>query len=68
MLIEEKSKYDWIQPNIKAWMQSVILFPVEIQILDVNEEEEKALIKSNSQEGWIDFDRLYKTESECPIR
>jgi adenine C2-methylase RlmN of 23S rRNA A2503 and tRNA A37 len=60
--------YDWIKPNIKAWMQGVVMFPVEVTILNSNSDKKEALVKTSQQEGWIEWNRLYKSEDECPCR
>ena len=46
------------------WTYNIVYLPIEVKILEVNEEKQKARI----QQGWIDFNRLYKTEEECPQR
>ena len=46
------------------WTYNVVYFPIQVKILEVDEERQKAKI----EQGWIDFDRLYKTEKDCPQR
>ena len=46
------------------WTYNVVYFPIQVKVLEVDEEKQKARI----EQGWIDFDRLYKTQKECPQR
>ena len=46
------------------WTYNVVYLPIQVKILEINEETRKARI----EQGWIDFDRLYKTEKDCPQR
>ena len=46
------------------WTYNVVYFPIQVKVLEVDEEKQKARI----EQGWIDFSRLYKTEEECPQR
>ena len=46
------------------WTYNVVYLPIQVKVLEVDEERQKAKI----EQGWIDFDRLYKTEKDCPQR
>jgi len=46
------------------WTYNVTYLPIQVKVLEVDEEKQKAKI----EQGWIDFDRLYKTENDCPQR
>ena len=46
------------------WTYNVVYLPIRVKILEINEEKRKVRI----EQGWIDFDRLYNSEDECPQR
>ena len=46
------------------WTYNIAYLPIQVTVLEVDEEKQKARI----EQGWIDFDRLYKTQKECPQR
>jgi hypothetical protein len=46
------------------WTYNVVYLPIRVKILEINEEARKARI----EQGWIDFDRLYNSEDDCPQR
>lgn len=46
------------------WTYNVVYLPIQVEILEINEETRKARI----EQGWIDFDRLYNSEEDCPQR
>ena len=46
------------------WTYNVAYLPIQVKVLEVDEEKQKAKI----EQGWIDFDRLYKTDNDCPQR
>ena len=46
------------------WTYNVAYLPIQVKVLEVDEEKQKAKI----EQGWIDFNRLYKTEKDCPQR
>jgi hypothetical protein len=46
------------------WTYNIVYFPIQVKILELDEEKQKARI----EQGWIDFDRLYNSEEECPQR
>lgn len=46
------------------WTYNVVYLPIQVKILELHKEKQKARI----EQGWIDFDRLYNSEEECPQR
>ena len=48
----------------KYWTHNIFYIPIEVKILSLDCELKKAKL----QQGWIDIDNLYPTESECPKR
>ena len=46
------------------WTYNVVYLPIQVKILEIDEETRKARI----EQGWIDFDRLYNSEEDCPQR
>jgi hypothetical protein len=46
------------------WTYNIVYLPIQVKILELDEEGKKARI----EQGWIDFDRLYNSEEECPQR
>ena len=46
------------------WTYNVLYLPIQVKILELDEETRKARI----EQGWIDFDRLYNSEDDCPQR
>ena len=46
------------------WTCNVVYLPIQVKILEIDEETRKARI----EQGWIDFDRLYNSEDDCPKR
>ena len=46
------------------WTYNVVYLPIQVKILEIDEETRKARI----EQGWIDFDRLYNSEDDCPQR
>ena len=46
------------------WTSNVVYLPIQVKILEIDEETRKARI----EQGWIDFDRLYNSEDDCPQR
>ncbi len=60
--------FKWIKPNIIAYIQSIVLFPVKVKIIEVNNEKQLAYIQSSEQAGWVRFDQLYETLELCPVR
>ena len=46
------------------WTYNVAYLPIQVKVLEVDGGKQKARI----EQGWIDFDRLYKTEKDCPQR
>ena len=57
--------YSWLKKGITAYTFGAILMPVEIEILEVDFENKIATVKTKFQEGELNFDRIYKTASEC---
>lgn len=57
--------YSWLKKGITAYTFGAILTPVEIEILEVDFKNKTATVKTKFQEGKLDFDRIYKTASEC---
>lgn len=57
--------YSWLKKGITAYTFGAILTPVEIEILEADFENKIATVKTEFQEGKLDFDRIYKTASEC---
>lgn len=52
----------------KVWISSIVYFPVEVTVLDVDLLNGMALVINEQQKGWVEFSRIYKTEEECPQR
>jgi hypothetical protein len=46
------------------WTSNIVYLPIKVKVLEIDEEGKKARI----EQGWIDFDRLYNSEEECPQR
>jgi hypothetical protein len=46
------------------WTQNIVYFPIQVKVLENDEVNKKAKI----EQGWINFDRLYKSKEECPQR
>jgi hypothetical protein len=46
------------------WTYNIVYLPIKVKVLEIDEEGKKARI----EQGWIDFDRLYNSEEECPQR
>ena len=43
---------------------SMVYLPVQVKVLELNMTDKKARIEG----GWIELDRLYQTEEDCPQR
>ena len=43
---------------------SMVYLPVQIKVLELNITDKKARIK----QGWIELDKLYQMEDDCPQR
>lgn len=43
---------------------SMAYLPVQVKVLELNVTDKKARI----EQGWIELDRLYQTEEDCPQR
>jgi hypothetical protein len=46
------------------WTYNIAYLPIKVRVMALDFVQNKAEIK----QGWIDIDRLYKTEAECPQR
>lgn len=60
--------FNWIKPHVMAYIQSIVLFPVKVKIMEVNNEKQLAYIQSGEQAGWVKFEQLYETLELCPVR
>ena len=65
LIHDVSDSYSWLKKGITAYTFGAILTPVEIEILEVDFENKIATVKTKFQEGKLDFDRIYKTASEC---
>lgn len=61
----EERNFDWIKTNKYAWMQGVVMFPVKVEILQFDFASQTAMIKTDYQQGEVDFSRLYPSEMSC---
>ncbi len=43
---------------------SMFYLPVQVEVLELNTADRTARI----EQGWIELDRLYQTEGDCPQR
>ena len=59
------SSYDWLKDVKTAWTYGAILTPVEVQVLSVDFENKLVRVKTETQEGNLPFDRIWKTSLEC---
>jgi len=62
------SSYDWLKNQNYAYIQGTVMFPVKVEIVSLDFENELAEIKTNYQSGKVEFSRLYKSEMSCPCR
>jgi hypothetical protein len=62
------SSYDWLNNQDYAYIQGSVMFPVKVQIMALDFENEVAEIKTKYQNGKVEFSRLYKSEMSCPCR
>lgn len=46
------------------WTYNIAYLPVKVRVMSLDYKLKKAKI----EQGWIDVDRLYQTEAECPQR
>jgi len=46
------------------WTYNIAYLPIKVRVMSLDFELKKAKI----EQGWIEIDRLYKKESECPQR
>jgi len=60
--------YAWLETQTSAWVQGALMFPVRVDILHVDWQLKEAVIKTTFQEGVIQFNKLYKSQSKCPCR
>jgi hypothetical protein len=65
-MLKEKQNSHFAKPVLGEvyWTYNIVYFPIQVKILELDEEKQKARI----EQGWIDFDRLYNSEEECPQR
>jgi hypothetical protein len=59
------SSYDWLKDVKTAWTYGAILTPVEVEVLSVDFENKLVRVKTETQEGNLPFDRIWKTSVEC---
>lgn len=51
------------------YASSVVGLPVKIEVLENNNKLQRSRIKTNSTEnGWVEWNRLFKTEGEADMR
>lgn len=62
------SSYDWLKNQNYAYIQGTVMFPVKVEIVSLDFENEVADIKTDYQSGKVEFSRLYKSEMSCPCR
>jgi len=62
------SSYDWLNNQNYAYIQGSVMFPVKVEIVSLDFENELAEIKTDYQSGKVEFSRLYKSEMSCPCR
>ena len=43
------------------WTHNIVYLPIKVRVMSLDYKLKKAKI----EQGWIDADRLYKTEAEC---
>jgi len=46
------------------WTYNIAYLPIQVRVTSLDFELKKAKI----EQGWIEIDRLYKKEAECPQR
>ena len=64
----KSNNYEWLKNSKTCWMQSSIGIPIQVEIISLDFTSEFAEIKTDYQNGKVEFSRLYKRESECPCR
>ena len=64
LLESDGLRQDMIIAGDKYWVSSMLSMPIEVRVDEVDNINRRARI----EQGWIDFDRLYQTEDECPQR
>ena len=62
------SSYDWLKNQNYAYIQGSVMFPVKVEIVSLDFENELAEIKTDYQSGKVEFSRLYQSEMSCPCR
>lgn len=62
------SDYEWIKPTRKAWIQGAIGLPIEVTIVNSWTKDKEALVRTMEQDWLVTWDKLYKSEEECPCR
>ncbi len=62
------SSYDWLKNQNYAYIQGTVMFPVKVEIVSLDFENELAEIKTDYQSGKVEFSRLYQSEMSCPCR
>lgn len=60
--------YDWLKNQNYAYIQGTVMFPVKVEIVSLDFENELAEIKTDYQSGKVEFSRLYQSEMSCPCR
>ncbi len=62
------SSYDWLKNQNYAYIQGTVMFPVKVEIVSLDFENELAEIKTDYQSGKVEFSRLYQSKMSCPCR
>ena len=62
------SSYDWLKNQNYAYILGTVMFPVKVEIVSLDFENELAEIKTDYQSGKVEFSRLYQSEMSCPCR
>jgi hypothetical protein len=66
--MSRNKKYSYIQPGKMLWMSSVLLMPVEVEIIEAYPDKRKAKVKTKYQDGEVNFEDIYETELEADKR
>ena len=49
------------------WTPSIVYLPVKVNIIDIDNNKVKIMVDEEN-ERWIDIDRLFDSEENCPKR
>jgi len=60
--------YEWLKTQKYGWVQGGIMFPVMVEIVSVDFEYKSVRVKTEYQSGTVPFERIFKSQSDCPCR